>query len=348
MENQEPPKKLTPEEIEQADGKVEQPIQKDSSVVLSDINKEIENKNQINKDTKNKIDDIRNQLGLPPSDETPPSIKTELEAIDKLNQEKSKLENQNKTSEVNQESQVEIKKEFIDKIINQENMRYKSEEAFERARKIDTDFPPTEIEKVFNKYKSQEKNIDYLGHDSNIYVGDWLDEGAGGFYRKQPPLVSRKKDFIEVTNKANPDQITQILQHEYNHMFTQGHSNFSKKYQEYIKSIFFDEEELKVLSQSKDNEILKKEPYPGAGPVYKYLTTTGEINAYLGTNLRNDLLRNGLVKNFYDKVDKNVLEQALTIKDSNCNREKTPIYKIYLTMTKDKEKLVNWLNNYAI
>lgn len=119
MENQEPPKRLTPEEIEQQkksleqkDEKVEQPIEKDNSVILSDINKKIENKNQINKDTENKINDIRSQLGLPPSDEIPPSINTEQKAIDKLNQEKSNLENQSKVIEVNQESQNESVKKF--------------------------------------------------------------------------------------------------------------------------------------------------------------------------------------------------------------------------------------------
>lgn len=119
MENQELPKNLTPEEIElqnksleQKNEKIEQPIEKDNSVILSDINKKIENKNQINKDTKNRIDDIRNQLGLPPSDEIPPSIKTEQEAINKLNQEKSNLENKSKIGEVSQESQSENIKRF--------------------------------------------------------------------------------------------------------------------------------------------------------------------------------------------------------------------------------------------
>jgi len=246
------------------------------------------------------------------------------------------------------ETQVEIKKEFIDEIINSENVRYKSEEAITRAKRIDTDFAPTKAEKIFNKYKLQEKNIDYIGHNPNVVIGDWLDEGMGGYYRQQPALVSRKNDFIEVTSKANPDQITQILQHEYNHMFTQGEGNFSKKYQEYIRGIFFSEEELKNISQSEGNEILSKEPFPGGGPVYQYLTSPAEINAYLGTNLRHDLFRSGIIKNFYDKVDHNVIEQVMTVKDSNGNREKTPIYKTYLSMIKDKERLADWLNNYAI
>jgi len=247
------------------------------------------------------------------------------------------------------ETQVEIKKEFVYEIINSENTRYKSEESLSRAKKIDEIFPPTVFEKIFNKYKLQEKNIDFIGNnEQNVNIGDWLDEGMGGYYREQPLLVSRKKDLIELNSKADPDQMTQILQHEYNHMFTQGQSNFSKKYKEYIRSIFFDEKELKELSGKEGNEILKQEPFPGSGPVYKYLTHPAEVNAYIGTNLRHDLLRSGIIKNFYDRVDQNMIEQSLSIKDSNCNREETPIYKIYLKITKDKEKLIDWLNNYAI
>lgn len=108
MENQ----KITPEVIKPRDEITEPSIPKDNSDILSNINNNIENKNQITKDTKNQIDEVRSQLGLSPSDEIPPSIKTEQEAISKLNQEKLNLENQNKISEVNQESQNESVKKF--------------------------------------------------------------------------------------------------------------------------------------------------------------------------------------------------------------------------------------------
>lgn len=269
--------------------------------------------------------------------------------LNSLDQEVTELvlqEKQRVAKESNYES--EISKEFINSIIEKENLRYKSEEALSRARKIDTDFPPSSIETLFNKHKSQEKNIDYIGHDPVISIGDWLNEGMGGYYRKQPALVSRKKDFIEVTSKANPNQISQILRHEYNHMFTQGNGNFSAKYKKYIRDIFFNDEKLKKMGQDENNKILLHVPYPDSGPVYKYLTTPEEINAYLGTNLRSDLLRSGIIKDFYQEIDESVLEQALSIKDSNCNRSETPIYKIYSTIIKDKKRLVEWLNVYAI
>lgn len=117
MENQELPKKLTPEGIEQQkknleqkDEKTEQPIEKDDSTLLSDVNEKIEKKTQIVEDTKNKIDEIRNGLGLPPSDEIPPSVKTEEEAINKLNQEKNNLESSTQRSEASEESQENIKR----------------------------------------------------------------------------------------------------------------------------------------------------------------------------------------------------------------------------------------------
>jgi len=117
MENQELPKKLTPEEIEQQkknpeqkDGNTEKPVEKEDSALLSDVNEKIEKKNQIVEDTKNKIDEIRNGLGLPPSNEIPPSMKNEEEAINKLNQEKTNLERNIQKPEVNKESQEDIKR----------------------------------------------------------------------------------------------------------------------------------------------------------------------------------------------------------------------------------------------
>jgi hypothetical protein len=118
MENQDPLKSILEKREQQNispelhDQKVEQSLEKDSAALLSDINNNIENKNQITLDTKNKIDDIRNSLGLPPLEEIPPSIKIEQEAINKLNQEKSLIENQNRIHEVSQESQNENIKKF--------------------------------------------------------------------------------------------------------------------------------------------------------------------------------------------------------------------------------------------
>jgi hypothetical protein len=194
----------------------------------------------------------------------------------------------------------------------------------------------------------QEKNLDYVGHNQNIVIGDWLDEGMGGYYRKQPALVKRTNDFIEVTSKADPEQIVQILQHEYNHMVTQGHSNFSKTYQQYMRDMFFSDEELEAMAAGEGGELLGKEPFPGGGPVYKYLTTPAEINAYLGTNLRHDLVRSGELSDFYDTLGDDALDRARYVADSNNNREKTPVYALYARMLKDRERLVHWLNTYAI
>jgi hypothetical protein len=117
MENQELPKNLTPEEIEKQkenlekkDKKTEQPIEKDDSALLSDVNKKIQKKTQIIEDTKNKIDEILNELGLPSSDEIPPSVKIEEKLITQLNEEKTNLESNIKKSEVSEESQENIKK----------------------------------------------------------------------------------------------------------------------------------------------------------------------------------------------------------------------------------------------
>lgn len=260
----------------------------------------------------------------------------------------SELEKEDISKKSEKPATLEIKKEFIDEIIASENIRYKSPEASIRAQRIDKEFPATAFGKILNKYVSQQKNLDYVNPNPPIHIVDWLEEGEGGHYRQQPELVSRSKDFINVTNKADPEQLVQILRHEYNHMVTEGESNFSSKYKKYIRNIFLSNKELKSLKGQSEYEFLFEEPYKGAGPIYKYLTSPAEINAYIGTNLRDDLLSNGIIKNIYDKIDMGMIEGSPKLKNSNCARSKTPVYKIYLSIVKDKKELINWLNNYAI
>jgi len=120
MENQEIPKNLTPEEIEQQkknleqkqEEKIESPKEEDPAVRLSNINETVAKKEENIQNTQSKINEIRDGLGLPPTDEVPPSIKNDQDSIAKLNQEKSELEHKNKMSEVNQESQNEETKKF--------------------------------------------------------------------------------------------------------------------------------------------------------------------------------------------------------------------------------------------
>jgi hypothetical protein len=264
----------------------------------------------------------------------------------------SLLDKNTKTNEPSLETAHEsrqINQEYIQEIISEENKRYTSPEALNRSKRIDQDFPPGKFETFFNKYKSQEKNLSFINPKPGVFLADGLEEGLGGHYQQQPPLVRRKHDFVRVTgDKANPNEFKQLLTHEYNHMVNQGHSNFSKKYTQYLRGMFLEDNDLKELGKQSGHEILLKIPYEGADPVYKYLTSVGEVNAYLGTNLRNDLLRNGVIHDFYDTIDENMIANLPSIKDSNCNKEETPIYSIYLSMLQNRTRLIEWLNNYAI
>lgn len=116
MENQEVSKNLKHDGIEQQkenlEQKIENPKEEDSIVRLSNIDKEISKKEENIKSTQNKINDIRESLALSPSNEVSPSIKTNTELVDKLNQEKFEIEHKNKISEIYQESQNEDTKKF--------------------------------------------------------------------------------------------------------------------------------------------------------------------------------------------------------------------------------------------
>lgn len=101
MEKKEISKK-TPETIENQNNnpgreKIERTTEKDNVFDLSNINQEIIKKEKDIQNTRSRIDEIRNSLGLSFSDEVLPSILGTQTSIDKLNQEKAGLENFNFT-----------------------------------------------------------------------------------------------------------------------------------------------------------------------------------------------------------------------------------------------------------
>ncbi len=120
MENKEIPQNLTPEEIERQkknleqkqEEKIESSKEEDPAIRLSSINETVAKKEENIQNTQGEINEIRGGLGLPPTDEVPPSIKNDRDSIAKLNKEKSDLEHKNKMSEVSQESQNEDTKKF--------------------------------------------------------------------------------------------------------------------------------------------------------------------------------------------------------------------------------------------
>jgi len=70
----------------------EKPTNKDKSVILNKIIKEISQKEGIVNDTLNSIDNIRVELGIDATDDIPPSVQQNQESISKLKKDKSGLE----------------------------------------------------------------------------------------------------------------------------------------------------------------------------------------------------------------------------------------------------------------
>jgi hypothetical protein len=79
-------------EIKNETAEPEKDIIKASETTQDDINNEITKRKESINDTESRISDIRAELGLEASNQTPPSVQHHQESIDKLNEEKSKLE----------------------------------------------------------------------------------------------------------------------------------------------------------------------------------------------------------------------------------------------------------------
>ncbi len=79
----------------------------------------------------------------------------------------------------------------------------------------------------------------------------------------------------------------------------------------------------------------------GMGKLKDYLINPAEVSAYMGTNLRTDLLHNGIIKNYYDPITEDMLSNITSLKDTHANHEKTPIYKNYLSLIKDRKQFIH-------
>lgn len=134
MENNEILKNLTPEGIKQQQEKIEQNQEnnsfkeKDDSLRISEINTEISKKEKDIETTNNSINNIRDSFGLPPNDEIPPSIQSQKDSLEKLNQERLDIETkiqekekhqtpeENETKELNSQENIEMTQEEYDAI----------------------------------------------------------------------------------------------------------------------------------------------------------------------------------------------------------------------------------------
>lgn len=200
MENQEIPKKLTPEEIEQQEKNLEQsqeiesPNEKDDSLRVSEIDIEISQKEQNIEETKNKIDDIRNSLGLPPSDEIPPSIQSQKNSLGKLNQEKLDIEKKNQEAE---------------KVV----IRSKTELVVETTEKHQT---PEELKEerrmmIIEELKKENDNLTDEGKNEIFF--DHLGKGKNSIpVRAEKFLLERFPEYDGLTNEQRKEKITSELQ----------------------------------------------------------------------------------------------------------------------------------------
>lgn len=178
MENQKVLKNLTPEEIEQKNKDPEQKQGKTESS-LFDINQEIIKKEENIKDTQEKINEIRNGLGLPHSKEISPSIQQARESIEKLSKEKS-----------------------IEDLMNNFNIDSLPEETKEEyISRILSDI--TRIGRTSENVSLIKKKITYVGRSVNEKVIDFFESNNRLKKFKDRLFETQKKDNIKFSDGKN-------------------------------------------------------------------------------------------------------------------------------------------------
>lgn len=124
---------------------------------------------------------------------------------------------------------------------------------------------------------------------------------------------------------TNPDQVERIIQHELKHHWTDVLKN-NVKYQ--------DELSRGVVSESANTVLPRKD--------FHYLTDPTEIDAYLHTNLRNDLVNQGYLKDHFDTLTKDNLTDFIT-----KNRDSKLVQRYFKPgqeLVYDKNQFINTFN----
>lgn len=285
MENQEIPKKLTLEEIEKQEKNLEQqeetkenPVEEDSSVRLSDINENITKKEENIQNTQNKINDIRGQLGLPPSDEIPPSIKNDQDSIEKLKQEKESLNYP--LIEKNLDDIAKEKQEINDRFVfnpDKKMFEFSSKDDEERYRKLEKLQSAAfngnlgELNKVdiLNKNSEQKDNVFKSQEKEKSEETKLFEKNLKGVIDN---ISSDSKTMLDALNERQQNHLTPIQSNDQFRMMASNIRNLKsfeskidiESVSEIITNIgklsrMFDEFRIQQTSQIKENtENLEK------------------------------------------------------------------------------------------
>ena len=135
--------------------------------------------------------------------------------------------------------------------------------------------------------------------------------GQGVFKR-----VTRLNDNL----KNNPSDIGRVVSHELKHNINSGGAYIGPKYQQKVKDVFKSRDDVANLDMGN----------------FDYYTSPTEVMSYLGTNLKDRLVSEGILKSVHDNVTYDMVNKLYKGNYGILNK--------YRPFIKDKKKFIDLIN----
>jgi len=170
--------------------------------------------------------------------------------------------------------------------------------------------------------------VDYLAQINNISFTDAITMARTKLYNE---AVKDSKGLIKLsdTNIKTLEDLYNVLSHELKHDITMGDTLLDQKTKDAIASVFKNNSDV-PFKYNKPNYL------KDGRTEYEYLTTPTEFQAYLGTNLRDQLKNAGYINDVLDDLPLDILDKV--------NIKKIPVLERYLPLIADKRKLIKIIN----
>lgn len=241
--------------------------------------------------------------------------------------------------------------ELREEVRKQANEYFKlvtSEKNYERARALDkaegTNYVAA-LDDLKNQHSIFNQSIQYE-LPFNIKLGEVREGAAGHSDLSQAGKIKYAlgnktsiKDREVIISKETPiDDAKRVVRHELKHHYTVGRNSdvYNKKYSEKLSNILNSPTEINKTNPEFANKLIQPAFKGDKRSLFEYLESPQEIDAYINTNMRDELVDKGVLKDHWDQLDVEKVIEFVTKNPSRSSRE-------YLSMV-DPKKFIEIFN----
>ncbi len=219
-----------------------------------------------------------------------------------------------------------------------------------KAKVIDSNFG-TKWEDAITRYPNEWRNNSLIGGNNKVdLVSNILDDETI-LGQRLDPILSKNDEFERTTSRllqiptkakfskvlvksGQGKDIKRILKHELSHDVNDSGNIFTKKYNDSVKKIFYDEDEISQALLDNDNLTIDK--LSKIRKDYDYITRPTETNSFFNINARDELIEKGLLKDQWDDLIPEKFDEYM---------KNSPTLTRFKPFIKNPTRFTSWMNS---